>query len=91
MNGKGTQKQKHIPIRTCIVCREKDNKRKLIRIVRTDSGVLVDPSGKMNGRGAYLCEQKSCWENAIQTNVLDRVLRVTLTNEDRERLGQAKP
>lgn len=91
MNGKGTQKQKHIPIRTCVVCREKDNKRKLIRIVRTDSGVQVDPSGKMNGRGAYLCEQKSCWESAMQTNVLDRALRIILTNEDRERLEQAKP
>jgi uncharacterized protein len=92
MNGKGTQQlKKHIPVRTCVVCREKDNKRKLIRVVRTEGGVQIDPTGKLNGRGAYLCEQSSCWENAVKSNVLDKALRTTLTREDRERLQQAKP
>lgn len=80
--------RKHIPIRTCIVCREKAGKRALIRLVRTESGVRIDASGKMNGRGAYLCEQPSCWERALTTDVLARALRMSLTDEDRERLRQ---
>jgi predicted RNA-binding protein YlxR (DUF448 family) len=82
---------KHIPVRTCVVCREKDNKRTLTRVVRTEQGVQIDSSGKMNGRGAYLCDRESCWERAVATDVLSRALRTTLTAEDRERLKQAKP
>jgi len=82
---------KHTPVRTCVVCREKDNKRTLTRVVRTEQGVQIDPSGKMNGRGAYLCDRESCWERAVSSDVLSRALRTTLTAEDRERLKQAKP
>lgn len=81
--------QKHIPVRTCIVCRTKDDKRALIRLVRTDTGVQIDRSGKMNGRGAYLCNSESCWERAVKTHVLEKALKMTLTTEDRERLQQA--
>ena len=81
----------HILIRTCVVCGIKDNKRKLIRLVRTDAGVVVDPSGKMNGRGAYLCGQESCWERAMNGNILNKALRISLTDADRERLHQSAP
>lgn len=86
---KSSPSRKHIPTRMCIVCREKDEKRTLTRLVRTDSGIQIDASGKMNGRGAYLCHSKSCWERAMKTSVLDKALRMTLTDEDRERLKQA--
>jgi predicted RNA-binding protein YlxR (DUF448 family) len=79
---------KHVPLRTCVVCREKTNKRHLVRVVRTESGVQIDPTGKMNGRGAYLCDQDSCWERAVNSDVLSKALRTTLTTEDRERLRQ---
>lgn len=82
---------KRVPLRTCVVCREKDNKRTLTRVVRTEQGVQVDPSGKLNGRGAYVCDRDSCWERAVVSDVLGRALRMTLTAEDRERLKQAKP
>lgn len=82
---------KHKPVRMCAVCREHADKRALIRIVRTEHGVVVDPSGKLNGRGAYLCEQELCWERAVTTDVLGRALRTTLSAEDRLRLTQAKP
>jgi len=85
------QRRKHVPTRTCVACRSKAGKRALVRLVRTENGVFVDPSGKMNGRGAYLCEQESCWQRALTTDVLDKSLRVTLTAEDRERLKMAKP
>ncbi len=83
--------RKHIPIRTCVVCRQKDDKRDLMRIVRTDDGVHVDPSGKIEGRGAYLCSQTSCWERAVMTNILNKALKTMLTEEDRQRLQWAAP
>ncbi len=82
---------KHIPVRTCVVCHEKAVKRALVRIVRTESGVQIDPTGKMNGRGAYLCDRASCWERAAKSDVLNHALRTTLSAEDRERLLQAMP
>ncbi len=81
---------KHIPQRTCVVCRETNAKRTLTRIVRTaNEGVQVDPTGKQNGRGAYLCDQETCWRRAVETDVLEKALRTTLTTEDRQRLGEA--
>jgi len=82
---------RHIPVRTCVVCREKAGKRTLVRVVRTDVGVRVDPSGKLNGRGAYLCERESCWDRALTSDILNKALRIILTAEDRDYLRQAKP
>lgn len=85
----GSTNRKHVPQRTCVVCRYKSSKRTLIRIVRTDAGVQVDPGGKMHGRGAYLCDDKSCWDRAVNTNVLNKALKTTLMDDDRRRLMQA--
>jgi hypothetical protein len=82
---------KKVPIRTCVVCREKAGKRELFRIVRTERGVMVDPTGKLHGRGAYLCERPGCWERARTTDVLNKALRTMLTAEDRERLRRNQP
>ena len=70
-------RQKHKPQRTCIACREIKDKRDLIRVVRTPEGkVILDPSGKANGRGAYLCRQASCWEKSLHKKLLVRALKV---------------
>jgi len=83
-------KQKHVPLRTCVVCRQTNAKRTLTRLVRTlDEGVQVDASGKRNGRGAYLCDQPSCWQRAIESDILDKALKTTLTDDDRQRIGKA--
>ncbi|HEX2620653.1 MAG TPA: YlxR family protein [Phototrophicaceae bacterium] len=82
---------KHIPQRTCVICRTKDAKRQLTRIVRTENGLLVDPSGKHSGRGAYLCDNPTCWERAIASDTLAKALRLSLTGDDRVRLQQAAP
>ncbi len=83
---------RHIPQRTCVVCRETAAKRTLTRIVRTgDDGVHVDPTGKRNGRGAYLCDQPKCWTRAIDGDVLAKALRTALTDVDRDRLRAAIP
>jgi predicted RNA-binding protein YlxR (DUF448 family) len=75
---------KHKPQRTCISCRETGDKRALIRVVRTPEGrVQVDLTGKINGRGAYLCHQADCWEKGLRKQFLDRALKITLSEEDR--------
>jgi predicted RNA-binding protein YlxR (DUF448 family) len=82
--------RKHIPQRTCVVCRETGAKRTLVRVVRTaDEGVQPDPTGKRNGRGAYLCTRPECWQRALSSTVLDKALRTTLTEDDRARLSEA--
>lgn len=85
------QHQKHVPQRTCVICRDKTAKKTLVRLVSSPDGVLVDRTGKSNGRGAYLCERPECWQRAIDSSVLEKALRTTLTSEDRDRLRQAKP
>jgi len=74
----------------CVACRDKTGKRQLTRIVRTEQGLVVDPSGKLNGRGAYLCDRADCWESAVKTDLLAKALRMSLTEEDRERLRRAR-
>ncbi|HWS24259.1 MAG TPA: YlxR family protein [Anaerolineales bacterium] len=78
-------KTKKVPQRTCVGCRKVDPKKSLIRVVRTPEGVFVDPNGKLNGRGAYIHEQRSCWQAALKDS-LARALKTTLTEEDRARL-----
>lgn len=92
MTGKSSPARhvKHVPIRTCVVCRQKAGKREFTRVVRTAQGVQIDTTGKMNGRGAYLCDQESCWERAVNTDVLAKALKTSLTSEDRDRLRQAR-
>jgi predicted RNA-binding protein YlxR (DUF448 family) len=83
--GKNSPKRpKHIPLRTCISCRETKPKRELLRVVRTPDGhVLIDATGKKSGRGAYLCAKLSCWENAIKKKRLEQEFELTLSDEDR--------
>ena len=82
------KRPKHVPQRMCVVCRISDAKRALIRIVRTPTGrVLIDTTGKQNGRGAYVCQQHTCWQALVTRNVLVSALRLdTLTEEDRATL-----
>ena len=82
---KTAQRVKHIPQRTCVGCRTVMPKRQLIRIVRSPEGVQVDQTGKLAGRGAYLHNQRSCWEKGLK-GALARALKVELTPGDRERL-----
>ena len=74
--------QKKIPQRQCMGCRERKAKRELIRVVRcTDGTVNLDFSGKMNGRGAYVCPSSDCLKKALRSKALDRSLEVTIPEE----------
>lgn len=86
MATKARKKKKHVPQRTCIGCRTVQAKQTLVRIVRTPAdGVQVDPHGKMNGRGAYLHDRRSCWKAGLQGR-LATALKTELSPEDVARL-----
>ena len=79
--------QKKIPQRQCMGCRERKPKRDMIRIVRnTDGQVCLDFSGKMNGRGAYICPDSECLKKVRKSKALDRSLEVPIPEEVYERL-----
>lgn len=76
-----TSKKKQ-PVRTCIGCKEAKDKRELIRIVRTpEREILVDPTGKKSGRGAYICRNLECLKKAAQAKRLERSFGVTVPEE----------
>jgi len=80
-------RRKHIPQRTCVICRQVRDKRELVRVVRTPEGELViDETGKRNGRGAYLCRQSACWQAAIKGQQLSKALKMEIREQDKERL-----
>ena len=74
---------KHVPQRTCVGCREILPKRTLIRIVRMATGVKIDPTGKLAGRGAYLHNKRSCWDRGLK-GALGHALKTALTSEEIE-------
>lgn len=86
-----SRKQKHIPQRTCVICRQKTDKRNLTRLVRTPEGIFVDASGKHEGRGAYICNNAECRERAVSSNVLNKALRTVISAEDKQRILDATP
>ena len=68
-----------IPYRTCIGCQGKKPKRDLLRIIRTPEGVIeIDETGKKSGRGAYLCYNKICFQEAIKKKRLGKALKLDI-------------
>ena len=81
------KKAKKIPQRKCVVCGKLKDKKDLLRVVKNkDEGILIDESGKKNGRGAYICKDEACIEEAIRTNKLNRVFRTEVSDELYEEL-----
>jgi len=78
---------KRQPQRTCVGCQQVMNKRDLVRVVRTPDGSVVgDTTGKAHGRGAYLCNQRACWQRALERGSIGRALKTRLSDEDRVRI-----
>ena len=79
--------QKKIPQRQCMGCRERRDKRDMLRIVRcTDGSVQLDFSGKLNGRGAYVCPDPECLRKAQKAKSLERSLEVSIPDGVYEQL-----
>ena len=82
-------RRRHIPLRTCVACRQVKPKKELIRIVRSPSGEIeVDETGKKSGRGAYLCRNRACWEIALTKRCLEHALETEITVEEKGGLRQ---
>ncbi len=73
----------------CITCRASDGKRDLIRLVRVADGVLLDQSGKMAGRGAYVHPQVNCWEKALAGSLIQKALRTKISAENLVTLSES--
>ncbi len=90
-------KPKHIPVRTCVACRETDQKRELLRVVRLPDGTVeFDAKGKQSGRGAYVCASKGCIQTAQKQKKFERSLKVTACSKELfitllERSMEARP
>lgn len=67
---------KKIPMRKCVGCQEMKSKKELIRILKTtEDEIVLDATGKKNGRGAYICLSKECFEKAVKNRGLERSLK----------------
>ena len=73
---------KKIPLRKCLGCMCSFPKKELVRVVRTpENQVIIDLSGKANGRGAYICKSKDCLKKAIKSKRLDASLECKIPEE----------
>lgn len=80
-------KEKKVPMRMCVGCREMKPKKELIRVVRSAEGaVSMDATGKKPGRGAYVCRSAECLRRAIRQKQLERAFACALTDEVKEAL-----
>ena len=73
---------KHIPQRTCVACREVNEKKALIRVVKSPDGVSIDLTGRKSGRGAYVHDTRECWEKALKRGTLSRALKTELSEAE---------
>lgn len=73
---------KKIPMRKCTGCHELKPKKELVRVIKTNENkVSMDLTGKMNGRGAYVCHNIACLEKAIKTKAIERSLQIQIDDE----------
>ncbi len=75
-------KVKKIPLRMCVGCREMKPKKELIRLVRTaQDDIEIDPTGKRSGRGAYVCPQEECLQQAVKAKRLEKALQRPISED----------
>ncbi|MPW25835.1 DUF448 domain-containing protein [Alkalibaculum sp. M08DMB] len=80
---------KKIPQRTCVVCGNKIDKNKLIRIVKNNEDqIFYDKTGKANGRGAYICSNETCIESLEKSNVLNRTFKMEVNKEIKQKIKE---
>lgn len=78
---------KKIPMRKCIGCNEMKMKKEMMRVIRTpENEIVLDTTGKKNGRGAYLCFSRECLEKAVKNRGLERSLKTAIPREVLESL-----
>ena len=82
-------KEKKIPMRMCVGCREMKPKKELLRVVRSPEGIVsIDVTGRKPGRGAYVCKSAMCLERALRQRQLDRAFECALPEDAKESLNR---
>lgn len=80
---------KQIPVRQCIGCREMKPKNQMFRIIRTpENEIRLDKTGKMNGRGAYLCPNVECYRKAVRSKAIERALKLEIPEDIYKAIGE---
>ena len=80
---------KQIPLRQCIGCREMKAKSELVRIIKTPEGeVCLDKTGRMNGRGAYICLNKDCYKRAVKSKGIEKSLKMAIPEDIYDAIGK---
>lgn len=80
---------KKIPMRKCTGCGEMKPKKELVRVVKTvDDDICLDLTGKLNGRGAYVCRNAECLKKAVKTKGIERSLQMQISTEVYEKLSE---
>ncbi len=80
---------KQIPLRQCIGCRQMKAKSELVRIIKTpDNQICLDKTGKMNGRGAYICLDSDCYNKAVKSKGIEKSLKMAIPEEIYEAIGK---
>lgn len=78
---------KRVPMRQCIGCGEMKSKREMMRVLRTaENEIILDTTGRKNGRGAYLCPNPECFQKAVRSKGLERSLKISIPEEVYENL-----
>lgn len=71
--------KKKIPSRQCVGCNEMKNKKELLRVIKTPEGeIVLDTTGRKNGRGAYICQSVACFQKAKRSKALERSLKISI-------------
>lgn len=79
--------EKKVPMRKCVGCGEMKSKKEMMRVLKTaENEIVLDTTGRKNGRGAYLCFCKECLQNAAKNRGLERSLKMAIPKEVYESL-----
>ena len=85
-------KQKKVPMRMCVGCREMKPKRELLRVVRSPEGeISFDLTGRKSGRGAYVCRSQDCLQKAVRQHQLERAFSAPVSDAVRDALMAQLP
>ena len=80
---------KKVPMRKCVGCGEMKNKREMMRVLKTaENEFVLDATGKKNGRGAYLCFSKECFEKAVKSKGIERSFKHAIPKDVYEKLAK---
>ncbi|RKM62863.1 YlxR family protein [Butyrivibrio sp. XB500-5] len=81
--------QKKIPTRKCVGCGEMKDKRELVRVIKTpEDEILLDTTGRANGRGAYICNNIDCFKKALKNKGLERSLKAQIPEDVLDKLSK---